>query len=67
MSIETIVGLSHHVLSDYIRGIAGIHYKVDSLINLPVFAGGTCAYTILKASLSYAVRPVCSCLAWILF
>ena len=46
VSIETIVGLSHHLLSDYIGGITGIHYKVNSLINLPVFAGGTCAYPI---------------------
>ena len=66
MSLETIVGLSHHVLSDYIGGVAGIHYKANSLINLPVFAGGPCAYTILITSLSYTVRPICSCLGWIL-
>ena len=52
MSIETIVGLSHYVLSDYIGGIAGIHYKVNSLINLPVFAVGIRVYTILVTSLS---------------
>ena len=32
-NIETIVGLSHHVLSDYIGGIASIYYKVNSLIS----------------------------------
>ena len=47
MSIETIVSLGHHVLSDYIGGIAGIHYIVNSLINLPVFTGAACAYTLL--------------------
>ena len=66
VSIEIIVGLGNHVLSDYIGDIAGIHYKVNSLINLPVFVGGTCAITILITSLSYTVRPVCSCLTWIL-
>ena len=54
MSIETIVGLGHHVLilSDYIECIAGIHYKMNSLINLPVFAGAACTYTVLLTSLS---------------
>ena len=57
VAIETIVGLSHHVLSDCIGGIVGIHYIVNSLINLPVFAGGECAYTILITSLSYTITP----------
>ena len=63
MLIETIVGVGHHVLSG---GIAGIHYEINSLFNLPVFAGAACAYSILITSFSYTARPVCSCLAWIL-
>ena len=31
-SIETIVGLGLHVLSDHFGGIAGVHYKVNSLL-----------------------------------
>ena len=62
MSIETIVGLGHHVLRDYIGGFAGMHYKVNSPINLPVFAGAAHIYTILITSFSYTARPVSSCL-----
>ena len=48
MSIETMVGHSLHVFSDRLRGITGVHYKVNNslLIHL-AFAGTACTHFIL--------------------
>ena len=40
-----MVGLGLHVFSNHLGGIVGIHYKVNSLINPPAFAGVACAYS----------------------
>ena len=68
VSIETIVGLSLHVLSDYFGGIAGVHYKGNILLILVhYFVGAACAYSILhNIIVIHAARPVCSCMAWVL-
>ena len=34
VSIETIVGLGPHFLSDHFEGIVGVHYKVNSVLIL---------------------------------
>ena len=61
-SIETVVGLGLHVLSDHFGGIAGVHYKVNSLL-IPLHLQVLHVHTLHKCP---TTRPVCSYLAWIL-
>ena len=47
MQIETMVGHSLHVLSDYFRGITGVHYKVNNGLSILLHLQVTHVLTII--------------------
>ena len=65
VSIETMVGLGFHPLSNYFGGIASVHYKANSLLIL-LHLQVLNVHFILHNIIVLHARHVCSCISWAL-